>query len=243
MEITKREIFFSVVIVCLMLIVGFIISDKINDSVMEQHQKYNTALQINEDTDLFQYGMRTNVGNAFVYGDLVAVDPVSYPEIGGLYGSVTRVTERYTMHTRIVTKTRTTADGKTETYTEIEEYWTWDEIDRDRIHASTIAFLGVEFPYGTIDGFYESHITTIRTGYHLRDQYYGSKTSYTGTLFTVLQDGTISQPHFYNNSTIDETIKHLESGFEVVLFWILWIIFICGAVYGFYYLDNKWLEG
>ena len=29
--------------------------------------------------------MRTNVGNAFVYGDLKAVDTVTYPEIGGEY--------------------------------------------------------------------------------------------------------------------------------------------------------------
>lgn len=34
---------------------------------------------------MFQYGMDTNVGNAFVYGDLKAVDTVTYPEIGGEY--------------------------------------------------------------------------------------------------------------------------------------------------------------
>lgn len=243
MEITKREILFSVVIICVMLIFGFIISDKINDSMMEQHQEYNTALQINGDTELFQYGMRTNVGNAFVYGDLVAIDPVSYPEIDGVYASATRVTERYTRHTRTVTKTRTTSDGKTETYTEIEEYWTWDEIDRDRVHASTIAFLGVEFPYGTIDGFCESHITTIDTGYHLRDQYYGSKTNCEGTLYTSLSDGTIIKPKFYENRTIEDTIQRLESKAGLVGFWVLWIILICGCVYGFYYLDNRWLEG
>lgn len=241
MEITKREIFFSVAIICLMLVVGVVISGNINDNLMEQHQKYNTALQINEDTDLFQYGMRTNIGNAFVYGDLVAIDPVSYPAIGGSYTSMTKVTERYTMHTRTVTKTRT-VNGKTQTYTEVETYWTWDEIDRDRIHATTIAFLGVEFPYGTIDGFHESHVKTIDTGYHLRDCYYGSPTSYTGTLYTVLADGTISDPKFYNNSTIDETIKRLESKAELVFFWLFWIILTGGVVYGFYYLDNKWLE-
>lgn len=34
---------------------------------------------------MFQYGKDTNVGNAFVYGDLKAVDTVTYPEIGGEY--------------------------------------------------------------------------------------------------------------------------------------------------------------
>lgn len=242
MEITKREIFFSVVIVCLMLIIGIAIAGNTNDHLMEQHEKYNTALQINNDSSLFQYGMRTNIGNAFVYGDLLAVDPVSYPAVNGTYGSLTKVTERYTQHTRTVTKTRT-VNGKTQTYTEVETYWTWDEIDRDRIHASTISFLEVEFPYGVIDGFYETHIATIGTGYHLREQYYGSATSYTGTLFTVLGDGTISDSHFYNNLTIDETIERLESGIELIIFWVFWILLTGGAVFGFYYLDNKWLEG
>ena len=119
MKITKREVIFSIALICIMLVIGIVLSDKINDSLMEQYQKYNTALQINDDPELFKYGMRTNVGNAFVHGDLVAVDPVSYPEVDGLYGSMTKVTERYTMHTRTVTKTRT-VNGKTQTYTEVE---------------------------------------------------------------------------------------------------------------------------
>ena len=85
MKITKREVIFSIALICVMFIVGIVLSDKINDDLMEQYQKYNTALQINDDPELFRYGMRTNVGNAFVHGDLAAVDPVSYPEVDGLY--------------------------------------------------------------------------------------------------------------------------------------------------------------
>ena len=188
MEITKREVIFSIAIICVMLIFGIILSDKINDSLMEKHQEYNTALQINDDADLFKYGMHTNIGNAFVHGDLTTVDPVSYPEINGVYASMTKNTERYTKHTRTVTVKD--SDGKE--HTETEEYWTWDVIHREHKHATTIAFLGVEFPYGTIDGFYESHLKTISTGYHLRDVYYGSNTSNIGTLYTVLSDNTIS---------------------------------------------------
>ena len=51
---------------------------------------------------MFQYGMDTNVGNAFVYGDLKAVDTVTYPEISGEYMYVEKVKERYTKHTRRV---------------------------------------------------------------------------------------------------------------------------------------------
>lgn len=49
-------------------------------------------------------------------------------------------------------------------------------------------------------------------------------------------------PLFYNNSTIDETIERLESDFTIIIFWIFWVILITGMVFGFYYLDNRWLD-
>ena len=52
MEITKREVLFSIIIISIMLLFGFVISDNINDSLMNKQQKYNTALQVNEDKDL-----------------------------------------------------------------------------------------------------------------------------------------------------------------------------------------------
>lgn len=239
MKITKREIIFSVALICIMLVIGIVLSDKINDSLMEQYQEYNTALQINDDPELFRYGMRTNIGNAFVHGDLAAVDPVSYPEVDGLYGSMTKVTERYTRHTRTVT----TRDSNSHTHTKTEVYWTWDAIDREYRNATTISYLGVEFPYGTIEYFPENYITTIKISSHFRDKYYGSDISYTGTLFANLSDNTISQTSFYNDMTIDKTIEYLEAKIQLVIFWIFWTILIGVATYGFYYLDNRWLEG
>ena len=159
MEVTKREIAFSIAIICLLMVVGIILSGMISDYLMEKFQEYNTALQIDNDTELFQYGMRTNIGNAFVYGELAAVDPVSVPQVKGVYGSITKETQEYTEHTRIVTKTRE-VNGKTETYTETETYWSWDTIKTEQSHATTISFLGVNFPYGTIDYCPEEYIST-----------------------------------------------------------------------------------
>ena len=124
MNVTKREILFSIIIICFMLVIGIIISGNINDSVMEKQQEYNTALQINNDKDLFEYGMRTNVGNAFVYGELKAVDTVTFDEIGGEYSYVKKIKERYTKHTRTVTDYDEEGNviGAHE-----EEYWTWIE--------------------------------------------------------------------------------------------------------------------
>ena len=81
-EITKREILASISIIAVMILIGVLISTKISEHQMDQNEIYNKAVKI-ESQDLFQYGMDTNIGNAFVYGELKAVDTVTYPEIGG----------------------------------------------------------------------------------------------------------------------------------------------------------------
>ena len=118
-SISKREILISIAIIAIMLVFGFMIHGAIDESLMLKHQEYNLALQIDNNKDMFEYGMQTNVGNAYVYGTLKCLDPVTFEEIGGQYSAVEKIKERYTMHTRTVTKTRT-VNGKTQTYTEIE---------------------------------------------------------------------------------------------------------------------------
>lgn len=81
-EVTKRELLASVSIVAVMLLIGILIGGKISNHQLDQNEKYNKAVKI-ESQNLFEYGMRTNIGSAFVYGDLAAVDTVTYPEIGG----------------------------------------------------------------------------------------------------------------------------------------------------------------
>ena len=41
---------------------------------------------------------------------------------------------------------------------------------------------------------------------------------------------------------IEETVERLESGGGEIVFWILWIILMVVCIFGFYYLDNNWLE-
>ena len=74
-EITKREILASVSIVAVMLLIGILISEKISEYQLDENEMYNKAAKI-ESRELFQYGMDTNVGNAFVYGDLRAVENI-----------------------------------------------------------------------------------------------------------------------------------------------------------------------
>ena len=108
--------------------------------------------------------------------------------------------------------------------------------------ATKISFLDVEFAYKKIP-FPSSHrIKIVKTGYHKRNVYYGTETDFQGTLFTSLKENTINNSKFYKNQTIAETIENLETGAEIVIFWILWILLIIVLVIGFYYLDNKWLD-
>lgn len=82
------------------------------------------------------------------------------------------------------------------------------------------------------------------TPYHVCElKYYGVDTEYIGTIFTELRDKTISDnSSFYENSTIEETVDYLESDWELWLFWVIWIIVIGLCVFGFYYIDNEWIE-
>lgn len=237
-EITKREIIASISIIAVMILIGVLISSKISEHQMDKNEIYNKAVKI-ESTDLFQYGMDTNVGNAFVYGDLEAVDTVTYLEIGGEYMYVEKVKERYTMHTRTVTHT----DSKGHSYTTTETYWTWDRVGSEDIKCQEISFCGITFKSSKFDIPCTDYIDAIKESSHVRYKYYGTGTKFTGTIFTELKDKTISDnTNFYNNMNIEETVERLESGGEEIVFWILWIILIIVCVFGFYYLDNKWLE-
>ena len=239
-EITKREIIASISIIAMMILIGVLISGKISEHQMDKNEVYNKAVKI-ENADLFQYGMDTNVGNAFVYGDLEAVDTVTYPEIGGEYMYVEKVKEKYTMHTRQVAHTRT-VNGKSQTYYTTETYWTWDRVSSEDKKCKEISFCGITFKSNKFDIPGTDYIDTIKESSHIRYKYYGTKTKFTGTIFTELKDKTISDNTNFYNMNIEETVEHLESDGGEIVFWILWIILIIVCVFGFYYLDNKWLE-
>lgn len=156
-EITKREILASISIIAMMLLIGFVISGRISNYILDRNEKYNKAIKI-ESSDLFEYGMRTNVGYAFVYGDLKAVDAVSYPEINGEYMYIEKIEEHYNMHTRTVT----TTDSKGKTHTRTETYWSWDYAGSEEQRCSEITFLGHIFPSNKVEFPSTEHIDTIK---------------------------------------------------------------------------------
>lgn len=234
-SISKREIIASVAIIALMLVFGFMIHGAINDSLMLQYQEYNKALQINEDAEMFKYALSTDVGNTFAYGTLECVDTVSYPGVKGEYSYIKKVTEKYTRHTRVV------SNGKT-SYTQV--YYSWDEEGSESKHCAKIKFLDVEFDYGQIPFPSVSQLAIIEDPLDddIRYVYYGAPTKCKGTLYATLKDGKLRDGGFYHNNTIDGVIDSLESGWELVLFWIGWVFLIGILVFIFIYIDNHWLE-
>ena len=140
MEIKKREVLFSAIIVLVMLTAGLGISGAIREHAQSEAEKYTTAVRV-EDATQFEYGMKTDFGNALVYGELLALEPVSDPALEGEYLTICKTMERYTMHTRTVTYTD--SNGKTQTRT--ETYWTWDYAGSWEQESKTVLFLGHEF--------------------------------------------------------------------------------------------------
>ena len=242
MQITKREIIASVVIFSVLMIIGFFISNSINQNLLEEYQIYDTALKIDSDETMFRRGIETNIGFSFVYGELDTLDPVTYSEIGGAYSYIKKEEQEYRKHTRIVTEEYTDSKGKTHTRSKTETYWTWDTMHTESKTSTRISFLNIEFSYEKIPFPGDHYIKTISTGYHRRNVYYGTGTNFSGTIFTSLKDNTINNTKFYNNSTISETIQHLESGSGIIVFWIFWILLIAGSIFVFYFLENRWLN-
>ena len=162
--------------------------------------------------------------------------------IGGKYMYVRKVEEHYTRHTRKVAHTRT-VNGKSHTYYTAEVYWSWDYVRSEDKTCKEVSYLKHIFSSKKIQLPDDDYIDTLKESSHVRFKYYGVGLKYTGTIFTELKNKTIkNNSPFYENMTIDETVDHLESDFALWLFWIFWIILIGACVYGFYYLDNEWLE-
>ena len=239
-KITKREVIVSISIIAILLIIGLVISNKIVEYQTDKNEIYNKAVKI-ESSEIFQYGMNTNVGNAFVYGELNAVDTVSYPEIGGSYMYVQKVEEHYNQHTK--TETYTGSNGKTHIRTKV--YYSWDYAGEESVKCKEIEFCDVKFDSYKIALPSTFYIDTIKKSSKVRYQYYGVSTSYKGTVFTDLRDNTISNnSSFYTNMDINNTLEYIAASqtATLIIFWVAWIISIGVIVFLFYKAENKWLE-
>ncbi len=220
----KRQVILGVIVITIMTIIGVCISNKIRQDLLEKYETYDKAAKITSQAE-FKNAIKTNVGNAFVYGNLEALDSVTFPELEGEYSYIMKKMQSYQKHYRTVTKTHKDSKGKAYTTEERETYWTWDTLGTEERKAKKISFLNVEFDYGKIKFPSSHYISTIDKHYNRRNVYYGTDLSFTGTIYCYIENNTINKVTFYNQKNITETIEKLKSGQEVLIFWILWLLF------------------
>ena len=241
MRIKPREIAFSVAIVFVMVALGFLLGGKISDHIAETNEKFTTATQITDDQQ-FQYALDTDFGNVIAYGKLVAEQPVSADDLDGKYAILTKITERYTRHTRVVTYT----DGKGHTYSRTEVYWTWDEIDRKKDSTETYMFMGASFPADKFSVTAHQQGDTIYDSRLVRHYYEAVDANMVGSIHTQIKDHMIADNNRFYTDAEPQAVVNLairQGNIAIILFGILWIALIGGAVYGFCALENRWLDG
>lgn len=246
MEIKPREVLFSGIIALVMLAIGFALHNKIQEGVTQTAEIYATVTVI-QDPEQFRYGMETDFGNALLYGAVTSDESVTFDEIGGGFIYVRKVKEKYTKHTR----TWKDSDGKKHK----ETYWTWDYVSSQSKNVNRVIFLECDFPYGLFDmPHYRLDLSEVGVSNRGNYIYAGLDTRYyyqvtpngiTGTLLANLRGGTmISQSALYCYQTPQEVIAEKQGAgtWVSVVFWVLWSALIGAAVYGFCYLENRWLD-
>lgn len=243
-KVTKRETLVAIAITLALIGLGIIISEAIKNNVNESNEKYYKALKINNDEEMFKYAIKTNVGYTLASGTIRAINGISIDELDGIYLSIKKVKEEYRKHYREEKHTRIKSGGTEEIYYTTEEYWTWDYVEEEKIHVDMFNFLGVDFDYDTIEFYNQSYNTTKEVEYHIRYKYYTIPSEFEGTLFTYINNNTITQNKFSINKTINEIVKSKEDDVNFInaIFWITWIIFITLIDFGYVYLENNYLE-
>lgn len=79
----------------------------------------------------------------------------------------------------------------------------------------------------------------------MREVFDGCDTSYTGTIFTKMADNAISDgSSFYLNKTPQETLDVVKNAgrWELILFWVMWLILTGIVIVIFCHMDNEWLD-
>ncbi|WEG18645.1 hypothetical protein PQ478_09200 [Alkalihalophilus pseudofirmus] len=241
-EVTKREALVSIIIVLVMVSLGFFIGNSLHNSVSENNQKYFNALKVDNDPDLFNHALDTNIGDMVSYGSFHAIEPVSDDMIEGEYFAIRKIEEHYVMKTRIVTYTDSNGNTKSKT----ETYWEWDEVNREHFNTESFGYLNREFPYETMTFRHYDYKETVKDNFFssVRFKFYVIEDVFEATLYSLAADKTIKQNSLYPSNTIETFIDQKERSADAIeiVFWVFWSLLIIGAVIGFVALDNRFLN-
>lgn len=240
-EVTRREIFISIIGAILLISLGFFIASAIHNKVTELNEPYLRALKIDKREDLFDHALTTNVGYVLAEGKLTTPKPLEHKDLDGGYLSIRRVEEHYVQKTRTVTYTE---NGKTKTRT--ETYWEWDEIARETNNASKFNFLDKAFSTKLIELHSYKYNKTVKDNAfsHIRFKYYTIPAEFDTSLFFKTKDKSISETSYYPNKDIKQVVslKEKQADNYVVVFWVSWILFIVIGAFIFIAMDNRFIN-
>lgn len=265
MIVTKREILVSIIIGCLLLILGLFISYKIEDIRISEREKYNKALKINNNETMFKYAIDTNVGNIIVYDELKVTKGVNSEWLVKDYMYIEKITQRYTTHYRTV------CSGSGEhRHCHRKTYHTWDTINRDKCNTDKVIFGGITFHFNDFENYptyrleldkstvVSSVASKIKNNYiYGEDRFFtrvGDKRYYYKVVdktFKTTVFGSTKDKKFTDNNrlvintmTIKEFMESKRNSFVgyKVLFWFIYLMLSGIVIYGYVYLDNDYLE-
>lgn len=264
-EITKGEIIILVIAFIIWSTMCIFINTAIKNSTLEKHSMYYKAVQIEEDSDLFEYAMRTHAGNCLVYDELKAIDTVSLPELKGKYLAVKKVTEKYTEHVTY----EENEDGEEERVVTYE----WDHYLTEIFTSEKVTFSGQEFPYEKVkaDNFKRLTLNEESVSKGLTKKIYGNiiyedsyffedigdkryyysviPESQKVTVFANLMENTMysvngGESVKIHYDTIENVIESLENSQNVpnIIFTIFWYILYLVFAYLFVKQRNRWAD-
>lgn len=247
-DVTPREIGVSIIILFLMLSIGWLITNKIREFNRDKFIRIDTALKIT-DKDMYNHAVNTKVGDIIAYGKMTAKTPVKNEKINGEYLYLKIKEEHYVMKTRTVTYScNCNSKGQCKTCTKTETYWEWDTYNTEEFNSDRLLFFDNEYDYNLFYDYPINYITTIKTSSHVRFKYYGAPKEFDTTFIANTSSGSIKSfdnklIKLYPNMDIKKTIEANEINITigVILFWLVWICVICGLLYGYVYLENKYL--
>ena len=261
MEITKRELLFSIVIIILSITIGLFVYSGLAENRREEAELYTKALKIQELED-FNYASETKVGNALVYSDCYTIESVVLPELKNEYAVIFKITEKYTKHTE------TYKDSNGNTKKEIT--YSWDNYKQDTYNVNKIIFMDKSLSIGlfnfnlmnseklklTSETVSENVLSNCNSTYYypngkyeregnIRSRYQVIPLKFSGTMFMDFSKSEFTKDNteFYYNNNIEEVIalKGDTKGFTLK-FCIWWIFGTIIVLFLFFVIDNKWLE-
>ena len=243
MEITKREILFSSIIIAVLLGIGILISKPITTAATDNALNVASAVRV-DDSNKFGYIKRTNVGTFLAEGELIANDTIRLLELSRGYSRVVKIEQEYCCHV----ETYTTTDSKGRTTVHTRTYWSWDDKKRDDFSTEDFTFLGEKFTAREIRYGIPTVMDTIIYnrkvfGNDRRWVYHTAPITVEGMMEGNAADGKYNDLKFRRGAKIERVVELAEKRIDTapIVFWVFWGLLIVGAVVLFYVAENHWL--